>query len=98
MLVCLLQSEARQAEDPHWEHNGFGYTTAASNVGGSSEPNATTPTPAKISGRELRWLLDGLSLRQRQAHPEVIARTVIWWEDFAEKKVDSLQEIADRRE
>lgn len=27
--------------------------------------------------RELRWLLDGLSLQQRQAHPGITARAVI---------------------
>ncbi|NRF96353.1 IS66 family insertion sequence element accessory protein TnpB, partial [Paenibacillus frigoriresistens] len=31
----------------------------------------------KISLRELRWLLDGLSLQQRQAHPGITARAVI---------------------
>ncbi|NOU88664.1 IS66 family insertion sequence element accessory protein TnpB [Paenibacillus sp. LMG 31460] len=30
-----------------------------------------------VTSRELRWLLDGLSLDQRQAHPKVIAQTVI---------------------
>jgi hypothetical protein len=31
----------------------------------------------KISRRELRLLLDGLALKQRQAHPEATARTVL---------------------
>ena len=61
----------------HWEHNGFWLYYRRLERGRFQWPDATTPTPAKISGRELRWLLDGLSLRQRQAHPEVIARTVI---------------------
>ncbi|MBS4011066.1 MAG: IS66 family insertion sequence element accessory protein TnpB [Roseovarius sp.] len=30
-----------------------------------------------ISRRELRWLLDGLQLRQKKAHREVTARTVL---------------------
>jgi hypothetical protein len=30
-----------------------------------------------VGRRELSWLLDGLSLQQRQAHPEVTARTVL---------------------
>lgn len=33
--------------------------------------------PLKITRRQLNWLLDGLSLEQKQAHPEVMARTVI---------------------
>jgi len=32
---------------------------------------------AEISIRELRWLLDGLSLEQRSAHKKVIVNTVI---------------------
>jgi hypothetical protein len=31
----------------------------------------------KIGRRELRWLLDGLSLEQKQAHPEVTARIIL---------------------
>lgn len=34
-------------------------------------------TPLKVTHRQLKWLLDGLSLEQKQAHPEVTARTVI---------------------
>ncbi len=30
-----------------------------------------------ISPRQLRWLLDGLSIEQKQAHPEVKARTIL---------------------
>ncbi|NLI90992.1 MAG: tyrosine-type recombinase/integrase [Peptococcaceae bacterium] len=44
----------------------------------------------KISPRELRWLLDGLSLKQRQAHPSVTALTFdcFHWE---EKKLTFIQ-------
>jgi transposase len=41
-----------------------------------------------VSARELCWLLDGLSLSQRQAHPKVVAETVIYifgknnWDNF----------------
>jgi hypothetical protein len=30
-----------------------------------------------VNRRQLQWLLDGLALEQRQAHPAVTARTVI---------------------
>jgi transposase len=30
-----------------------------------------------ITPRELRWLLDGLSLEQKKAHPQVTAQRVI---------------------
>ncbi|QQX25497.1 hypothetical protein [Heyndrickxia sporothermodurans] len=42
-----------------------------------SLPSDNNSGPLKISPRQLRWLLDGLSLEQKQAHPVVTARTVI---------------------
>ena len=33
--------------------------------------------PLKINRRQLRWLLDGLSLEQKQAHSVVTARTIL---------------------
>jgi transposase len=40
-------------------------------------PSDNSSIPLKITRRELRWLLDGLSLEQNQAHTEVTARTVL---------------------
>ncbi|QQX23664.1 IS66 family insertion sequence element accessory protein TnpB [Heyndrickxia sporothermodurans] len=59
-----------------WDHNGFGFIIAGwrGNFHWSSDNNSG---PLKISPRQLRWLLDGLSLEQKQAHPVVTARTVI---------------------
>ncbi|WP_081389359.1 MULTISPECIES: IS66 family insertion sequence element accessory protein TnpB [Paenibacillus] len=34
-------------------------------------------SPVALSFRELRWLLDGLSLHQRQAHKQISAQTVV---------------------
>ncbi|MFD1347913.1 IS66 family insertion sequence element accessory protein TnpB [Oceanobacillus caeni] len=33
--------------------------------------------PMHISYRQLRWLLDGLPIQQKQAHQEVKARTIL---------------------
>ena len=33
--------------------------------------------PIAVDYRELRWLLDGLSLKQSKAHPEVKQRTIV---------------------
>lgn len=60
-----------------WEHNGFWLYYRRLERGTFRWPTDACAAPMKITRRELRWLLDGLSLEQRQAHPEVTARTVI---------------------
>lgn len=61
----------------HWEHNGFWLYYRRLERGKFQWPDQPNFKPRKISCRQLRWLLDGLSLDQRQAHPLVTARTVI---------------------
>lgn len=60
-----------------WEHNGFWLHYRRLERGTFQWPAANSPTPLKISHRQLRWLLDGLPLEQRQAHAAVTARTVL---------------------
>ena len=59
-----------------WEHNGFWLYYRRLEKGKFQWPKADTDTVA-IHPRQLRWLLDGLSINQQQAHPEVTARTII---------------------
>jgi transposase len=61
----------------HWEHNGFWLYYRRLEQGKFHWPADDASAPLSISYRQLRWLLDGLPLEQRNAHPEVIARTVI---------------------
>lgn len=60
-----------------WQHNGFWLHYRRLERGKFQWPGESESPPVKISRRELRWLLDGLSLKQRQAHPAVTARTVL---------------------
>lgn len=60
-----------------WEHNGFWLHYRRLEKGKFQWPQKDGNGVATISRRELRWLLDGLPLNQRQAHPEVTARTVL---------------------
>lgn len=60
----------------HWEHNGFWLHYRRLERGKFHWPMDNS-TPLKINYRELRWLLDGLSLRQPKAHREVKARTIL---------------------
>lgn len=60
----------------YWEHNGFWLLYRRLERGTFQWPGLGTPSVA-VSFRELRWLLDGLCVNQRQAHPLVHAQTVI---------------------
>jgi len=61
-----------------WEHNGFGLHYRRLEKGKFQWPAKNSKgTVTSVSYRELRWLLDGLSLNQWQAHPEVTARTIL---------------------
>jgi transposase len=57
-----------------WEHNGFWLYYRRLERGRFKWP-AYGETTMLISRRQLQWLLDGLTLEQRQAHPAVIACT-----------------------
>ncbi|MEB3104069.1 IS66 family insertion sequence element accessory protein TnpB [Ferviditalea candida] len=61
----------------YWEHNGFWLYYRRLERGRFRWPTEANAAPIRVTRRELRWLLDGLSLEQRQAHTEVNARTVI---------------------
>ena len=59
-----------------WDHNGFWLHYRRLERGRFQWPAENSP-PVKIGYRELRWLLDGLSLKQPRAHREVKQRIVI---------------------
>lgn len=59
-----------------WEHNGFWLHYRRLERGKFSWPVATTDVLG-ISYRELRWLLDGLPLRQDKAHKSVGERVIL---------------------
>lgn len=60
----------------YWEHNGFWLYYRRLERGKFQWPEKNNKTIA-VNYRELRWILDGLSLKQIQAHPEVKARTIL---------------------
>ncbi|MFE0395486.1 IS66 family insertion sequence element accessory protein TnpB [Paenibacillus lactis] len=61
----------------HWEHNGFWLYYRRLERGRFQWPAETEASVITVGRRELRWLLDGLSLEQRKAHSVVTARTII---------------------
>lgn len=60
-----------------WENNGFWLHYRRIERGTFNWPSDQDEAPMDISPRQLRWLLDGLSIEQKQAHPEVKARTIL---------------------
>lgn len=61
----------------HWEHNGFWLHYRRLERGKFPWPAEDGSSTVAISRRELRWLLDGLPLKQPKAHREVRERTIL---------------------
>jgi len=59
-----------------WDHNGFWLHYRRLARGKFNWPTNTEDV-VSISYREFRWLLDGLSIKQSQAHKTVKERTVL---------------------
>lgn len=60
-----------------WDTNGFWLHYRRLERGRFEWPEKAGVETTAISRRQLRWLLDGLSVTQRQAYPKVYARTVV---------------------
>lgn len=75
-LFVFCNRECNKLKILYWEHNGFWLFYRRLERGTFQWPTGSERATA-VSSRELRWLLDGLSLSQRQAHAKVKAETVI---------------------
>lgn len=60
-----------------WDNAGFWLHYRRLERGRFQWPDASQSNPVAISQRELRWLLDGLSITQPKAHKKVVVSTVI---------------------
>jgi transposase len=60
----------------YWDHNGFWLYYRRLERGKFRWPARSGRQTIAISRRQLQWLLDGLTLEQRQAHAPVTARIV----------------------
>lgn len=76
-LFVFCNRERNKLKILYWEHNGFWLYYRRLERGRFQWPAAGNAAPLRIGRRELRWLLDGLSLGQRQAHREVRAKAII---------------------
>lgn len=75
-LFVFCNRERNKLKILYWEHNGFWLYYRRLERGTFQWPKTNRDTFA-ITHRELRWLLDGLSLDQKQAHPKVSAEVAI---------------------
>lgn len=78
--ACLFVFCNRQRDKVkilQWQDSGFWLHYRRLERGHFRWPIEQTSETVMVTRRELRWLLDGLSLEQRQAHPVVTARTIV---------------------
>jgi transposase len=75
-LFVFCNRERNKLKILYWEHNGFWLYYRRLERGTFQWPKAGAE-PLTITNRELRWLLDGLALRQRHAHEKVRAEVAI---------------------
>lgn len=61
----------------HWDHNGFWLYYRRLERGRFKWPMTAQTEPIAVTRRQLWWLIDGLSIDQRQAHPAVMARIAV---------------------
>lgn len=60
----------------HWDTSGFWLYYRRLERGRFKWPNSSADGTIAVSRRQLRWLLDGFSIDERRAHPEVLARRI----------------------
>lgn len=61
----------------HWQHNGFWLHYRRLEKGVFQWPQEDNGNLLILSYRELQWLLDGLSLNQKQAHKKVTVNVIM---------------------
>lgn len=75
-LFVFCNRERNKLKLLYWEVNGFWLFYRRLERGTFQWPTGSEQV-VTVSSRELRWLLDGLSLHQRQAHTKVAVETVV---------------------
>lgn len=60
----------------HWDHNGFWLYYRRLEEGVFDWPN-NDASPMTITGRQFKWLLEGLPMHQKSAHSQLSAKVVI---------------------
>jgi len=75
-LFAFCNRQRNKLKILQWDHNGFWLHYRRLERGKFEWPEDNTDV-VNISYREFRWLLDGLSIKQVQAHKAVKERTIL---------------------
>jgi len=75
--LFVFCNKSRNKLKIQWENCGFWLFYRRLEKGRFQWPDESNASPVVLSYRELRWLLDGLSLEQKQAHKKVTVNVVI---------------------
>lgn len=76
-LFVFCNKQKNKVKILRWEHDGFWLYYKRLEKGIFKWPSSSKDKGLNVTERELRWLLDGLTLEQKSAHKEVLERTVI---------------------
>lgn len=76
-LFVFCNKQKNKIKILRWEHDGFWLYYKRLEKGIFKWPTSRKDKGLNVTERELRWLLDGLTLEQKSAHKEVLERTVI---------------------
>jgi transposase len=76
-LFVFCNKDCNKLKILQWQLNGFWLYYRRLEKGRFQWPKGSRPSPLTIGQRELNWLLDGLSLEQKQAHIKMTADIVI---------------------
>lgn len=61
----------------HWEHNGFWLYYRRLENGSFQWPVGPDDETTSLNPRQLRWLLDGLTLEEGKVYPKITAKKII---------------------
>jgi transposase len=76
-LFVFCNKSCNKLKILQWNHSGFWLHYRRLEKGVFQWPKEDSNFPLILSSRELQWLLDGLSIRQEQAHKKITANTII---------------------
>jgi transposase len=76
-LFVFCNKHRNKVKILEWKHCGFWLHYLRLEKGKFQWPTSNGTDTIHIDLRQLHWLLDGLSIAQKQAHPQVTARTII---------------------
>lgn len=76
-LFLFCNRERNRIKILHWEHNGFWLYYRRLENGTFRWPNGPEDETTILQPRQLRWLLEGLTLEEGKVHPKINANKVI---------------------